>query len=385
MIRRPPRSTLFPYTTLFRSRVKSLSENITFDELDPDVLDFRSYTAIPGLIDIHIHGAMGEDFSQGMVDKAPAFLAKHGTTAFLATIIYPVTKKTYLECVGNLAEIYASDQNGAKMQGIHLEGPFFNPEYGSQLKQSCWEITKENIEDLISHGGEAIKMASLSPEIPNASLAVKTFVDNGIVTSAAHTCADKKHMREAYDAGLRHATHILNAMEVPSSLNKGVRGVGAAEYVLASDDMTADVLVDCDQSHVADEWLKIIYKCLGVQRKALISDALSVTGFGPGIYPCPDGRKYHVYDDRDVALIDGRILGGSCMTMMGSLKNLIKRLNLKIEDAIESATLTPARIIGINDRKGRVEPGKDADVVIVDENLEVVLTIVEGRIVYQRR
>lgn len=345
-------------------------------------IDLTGKVVIPGLIDIHIHGAAGDDFAAGVIDKAPGYLASRGTTSFLATAIHAINREDYLEGIRRLVKEYKDSKDGAKMVGIHLEGPFLNPDYGSQMKESCWPLTKENVEDVLREGAGAIKMVSLSPELAGAPEAVRRFTQEGVVTSAAHTEADLTQIQAVYDNGLRHATHILNAMQQPDGPEKGVRGVGCAEFVLASDDMTADIMVDAVKAHIPDEWLRIVFRCLGTKRVALLSDALCLAGSPPGKYPILDGREVTLTAGRDVAVIEGEGLAGSVMALIEAVGNLVCRLGIELEEAIECATLTPARILKIDDRKGSIEAGKDADLVALDESMRVLWTIVEGKKVY---
>jgi N-acetylglucosamine-6-phosphate deacetylase len=346
-------------------------------------IDLRKSTVIPGLIDIHIHGAAGDDFMTGQVEKAVEYLARHGTTSFLATS-YPCGRDTYLEGIRRLRQkVKEQNKKGAKILGIHLEGPFLNPKYGAQKGEYCWPINKENTKTMLSETGEALKMVSLSPELPGAVEAVRMFSEHGIITSAAHTEADTEQMQAVYNCGLRHTTHILNAIEAPPTRIKGVRRAGCDEFTLASEDMTADVMVDSKGIHVEDEWLKIIFKCLGVKRTALLSDAIPFAGLPPGLYTFGDGQKFKLTGTEDVGRTTDGKLAGSVMMMLDAVNNLMDRLGLKLEEAIECATLTPARIIGVKNFKGSIEVGKDADLVALDERRQVLLTMVEGKIVYQ--
>lgn len=346
-------------------------------------IDLGDSTVIPGLIDIHIHGAAGDEFGKGEVDKARGYMASRGTTSFLATS-HPMERHVFIQGIRTLRnKIREQDSNGAKMLGIHLEGPFFSPQHGAQRPGYCWPINKENVEVLLSETGKALKMVSISPELPGAVEAVRMFSQNGIATCAAHTQADAEQMQAVYECGLRHTTHILNAMESPLG-TKGVRRVGCAEFTLASNDMTADVMVDAKGIHVENEWLRIIMKCMGVSRTAFLSDAIPFAGLPPGLYTFGDGQKFKITATEDVGRTSDGILAGSIIMLIDAVKNFMHRLDYKLEEVIECATLTPAKIIGVDNRKGSIETGKDADLVALNDKIEVIFTMVEGKIVYSK-
>jgi len=347
-------------------------------------IDLGNRTVIPGLIDVHCHGGMGDDFSLGRIDKAPAYLARRGTTSFLATN-YPMEREVYINGLRGLKKKYHEPHfTGARMLGVHLEGPFLNPGHGAQSPGLCWPPTKENVDFLLAELGDALKMITIAPELPGAIDAIQCFEAKGIVTSAGHTEADRTHIQVAYEAGLRHVTHILNAMEVPAGPTRGVRGIGCAEFCLGSDDMTADVMADAGGRHLCTEWLKIVFRCLGPRRLALISDAMPIAGLPPGPYPTGDGRTIRLTAGQDVTFIDDVLLGGSVMMMMDTVKNLMSHLGLGLHEVIACGTSTPAKLLKIDGRKGSLGPGKDADLVALDDRMQVCLTMVEGKIAYQQ-
>ena len=349
-----------------------------------DDVYIKGGTVIPGLIDIHIHGAACDDFSACKIEKSPAYLASRGTTGFLPTPIFSINRQAYLDNIVKLKNYYQNQTlAGAKVLGVHLEGPFLNPAHGAQGDDSCWQITDENVDDILAAGEGVVKLISLSPELAGAAGAVRRFEEAGIVTAATHTEAGAAQMQAVYDSGLRHITHIFNAMDLPESSEKGVRATGCAEFALAAGDMTADIIVDSEADHVTDEWIKIALKCLGGGRLALLSDAMPLAGMEPGLYPLPDGREICITAGCDVAYIEGVGLAGSVMTIMDVLINLMERIGLSLEDAIGTASLAPAKILKIDDCKGSVEVGKDADIVVVDDSMGVLLTMVDGKIVYR--
>ena len=353
-------------------------------------IDARGYTVIPGLIDIHIHGAVGENFATDCTEKARSFLASRGTTAFLATN-YPIPRDQYLAGLAQLRRRISTQEptEGAQILGIRCEGPFLEPSLGAQKAELCWEITADNTKLMLEAAGQDLRILDLSPELSNAEIVIEQAVRQGIIVSAAHTAADAQQMERAFRAGLSHATHIFNATErPPAASGKGVLGVGSDEFSLANQAMTAEVVVDCCGYHVSPYWLEILFRCKDKSKLSLISDATKISGLAPGDYSQDDGSRIILRDGEDVGWLysqDKTGLSGSAMTLRDGLLNLMRQRRIDLQDAIECATLSPARILGLDKQKGSIETGKDADLVVLDDDLQVVLTIIAGRVVYRKQ
>ena len=168
----------------------------------------------------------------------------------------------------------------------------------------------------------------------------------------------------------------------------GVLGVGCDEFALTCDGMTAEVIVDCQGFHVSPYWLGILFRCKSKSKIALISDSTSIAGQRPGVYPQRNGSKLILRDGQDVGWIESKTkngLAGSVMTMRDALVNLMHHMHMTLEEAIECASLTPAKILGLERYKGSIELGKDADLVVLDEQLKVVLTMVAGQVVFPKQ
>ena len=207
-------------------------------------VDAREYTVVPGLIDIHCHGAIGEEFRVDCSEKTRGYLASRGTTGFLATTGMAV-RRNFLDGMRRLHRRIAEKrpEHGAQILGIRCEGPFLEPSLGAQLAELCWEITDENLATVFEAAGENLVMLDVSPELPGANKLIKQAAARGIVVSAAHTQAGEDDMERAYEAGLSHMTHIFNGTKRPPSKGGvGTLGVGADEFALICDGMTAEVL-----------------------------------------------------------------------------------------------------------------------------------------------
>ena len=293
-----------------------------------------------------------------------------------------------LEGLGKLRQRIAeqSSVRGAQIFGIRCEGPFLEPSLGAQQSELCWAVNEENVGALLDTAGDDLRIVDVAPELEGAEGLIRAAVDRDIVVSAAHSRAGAEEMERAFRAGLSHATHIFNATERPPAKGGlGTLGVGMDEFTITNDAMTAEVIADCQGYHVNPYWLDILIRCKGKSKVALISDAVSASGKEPGEYPLKDGRVLVIRPGEDVCWLEsGPKIGlcGSAMTIRDSLRNFMRHMRMNLEDAIECATLSPAKILGMEQQKGSIEVGKDADLVVVDEHLEVVLTMVAGQVVF---
>jgi N-acetylglucosamine-6-phosphate deacetylase len=355
----------------------------------PDDIDAREYTVMPGLIDIHNHGALGEGFMSDCTEKVRSFLASKGTTALLATTYPYGQREEFLAGIKQLRRRIAEQKprEGAQIVGIHCEGPFLEPSLGAQMPELCWPINSENINAVLETANEDLKILALSPELPGAEELIKQAMSRGVLVAAAHSRAGAEDMKRAYQAGLSHMTHIFNATERPEPIaGMGTLGVGPNEFSLVCDGMTAEVLVDRQGYHVSPYWLNILFRCKSKDKITLISDSTNIAGRGAGAYPQLDGSTLELREGEDVGWVESdtkRGLAGSVMTMRDALTNLMRHMQMPIEEAIECASLTPSRILGLEQNKGSIEPGKDADLVVLDEQLDVVLTMIAGEVVFK--
>ena len=356
----------------------------------PGDIDARKYIVVPGLIDIHVHGSVGETFLTDCSPESRGFLARCGTTAFLATTT-TAGREEFLAGLERLRHCISqqSSQDGAQVLGIRCESPFLEPSLGAQKGDLCWPVNNENMNALLDAAGEDLRILDVSPELQGVEALVKEAVKRGIIVSAAHTRATAKQMAGALQAGLSHMTHIFNATEVPPSMaGKGTLGVGADQFCLINDAMTTEVIVDSGGFHVSPYWLQILFRCKDKSKVCLISDAGSIAGQTPGEYGRPDGNRTVLRDGEDVGWLESgtaKYLCGSAMVLRDALANLMAHLKMPLEQAIECATLNPARILGLEHLKGSIESGKDADLVVLDDNLQVVLTMIAGQVVFRKQ
>ena len=341
------------------------------------VIDVQGNIVCPGFVELHVHGGKGKSFNDGSeedFDEITRFHSTHGTTLMLATL-YVDEKKKYLGTLENLAA-YCEKPGNQLLYGIHLEGPFINRKMKGALNEDCiWQADISNWQTLKKAGGGHIKMITLAPELTGSGDIMQLAAQDGIVIGIAHSEARYEDIEVAIDNGLTQVTHIFNAMHPLHHRTPGV--ITAA---LLKRELKVHLIGDC--VHVHPAVIKLLYKLKGPTGILLITDAVSATGQEDGIYELA-GRQIHLKGEK-VYMEDGT-LAGSAITLEKSVKNLIDRVNIPIHEAIRMASLNPARVLGLDHRKGILGVGKDADMVVLDSNYEVRMTIIGGEICFDRQ
>ncbi|HAD05845.1 MAG TPA: N-acetylglucosamine-6-phosphate deacetylase [Anaerolineaceae bacterium] len=331
---------------------------------------------LPGLIDLHIHGAMGFEFMDGdlyAIEEIGQFLVQHGVTSFLATT-WAASRAALLKALDAIGNAYGRIRNGATLLGAYLEGPYMNPNRaGAQAIQFIRLATdREEALSLIKH--EMVKVVSLAPEFPENFWLIDACVSRGITVAAGHTSATYAQMQVAVQHGVSLLTHCFNAMSPLHHREPGVVGAG-----LSMPELRCELIAD--NVHVHPLVQRILYQLRGSEGIVLVSDSTRVTGLPDGQYIL-DNRPVQVKQGK-VTLLDGT-LAGSCLTLDIALLNFTEAAGIPLEKAILCASLYPARTIGIAHQKGSLEPGKDADLFLMDDDGNILFTMVEGKIVYTR-
>lgn len=329
---------------------------------------------IPGMIDLHIHGVHGKDVMDGS-EEALVFigrsLAREGVTGFLATTM--TADNDHLEAVLKMLPAAMPVPDGAAILGVHLEGPFI-AKAKSGAQQS--EYTQVPDIDLIKRwqkmANGAIKLVTLAPELPEAINFIKELHEMGVIASVGHTNATYKETCEAITAGCTQATHLFNAM---NGLHH--RAPGAVGALLLADEVTAELIVD--GLHLAPAIAELALRIKGKDRLLLVTDAMRAKCLGDGQYEL-GGQHVNVTAGKAV-LADGT-LAGSTLRMPQAVKNMTKFSKCSLEHAIHMASHNPAKVLGLLSRKGTITVSKDADLVVLDAKLDVMLTMREGRVVY---
>lgn len=321
-------------------------------EKTPDDIDAGGNLVTPGFIDIHCHGGGGALFADEPITALKAHL-KNGTTGVLPTIGYNMTEEKFLKAVKGIAKM---EEPG--ILGINCEGPFINPEYGADTRL-VRKFDINQAEAIYKAGKGRIKIWMFSPDIAEAEEIRKYILSKPeIISCAGHTACTKEQLE-----GIKLICHLYDAMGPKERDISAIHENGTAEAVLASDNLYAELISDSNGVHVPGELLKIAYRCLK-DRCIVISDAISTKDGGPDIN----------YNDRGE-------LAGSMLSVSKAIVNFKKHTGISWPEAVRTGSLNPAKLLNIDSLTGSLKAGKDADVVIMDENANVNYVIQKGRIV----
>jgi len=339
----------------------------------------------PGFIDIHVHGGGGYDFMDNTVE---AFLgvanlhARYGTTAMSATTLTS-SRADLVETLETYQLAEKQNTGGAQFIGMHLEGPYFAlNQAGAQDTRYIRNPDPAEYKEILS-AFPSIKRWSAAPELAGALEFGKYVTSKGVLASMAHTDAIYDDALAGFKNGYTLATHLYSGMNGVIRRN-AFRYAGAVEAAYLIDEM--DVEIIADGIHLPTALLKLVYKIKGPGKTALITDAMRAAGMPPGesvLGSLKNGIKVIVEDDV-AKLPDRSAFAGSAATFDRLVRNMINIAEVPLTDAISMASATPARIMGINDKKGSIVVGMDADIVIFDREINVGMTIIKGQIVYDR-
>ena len=354
------------------------------DAPNAEVIDAKGKYVSPGFIDIHIHGGGGRDF---MDNSVSAFLgianmhAKHGTTAMLLTTL-SCEKDDLQQTLRIYEEANKLNTEGSQFIGIHIEGPYFAmSQRGAQDPRYIRNPDPDEYREILATS-KHIKRWSAAPELNGAIEFGKYMVSKDVLPAIAHTDAIYEDVIEAFNNGYTLATHFYSAMSGVTRRN-AFRYAGVVESVYLIDDMFVEIIAD--GVHLPAPLLKLIYKIKGPSRIALITDAMRAAGMPPGesvLGSLKDGTKV-IVEDGVAKMPDRTAFAGSVATADRLVQNMIKLANVPLVEAVQMAALTPADIMKIDGMKGSITKGKDADIVIFDDNIRIDTTIINGKIVYR--
>ncbi len=339
-----------------------------------EIIDAKGCDIVPGGIEMHVHGGGGRDFMEGEEEAFRVAIDAHmqyGTTSIFPTLsssTVPMIEKACETCTKLMAE------PNSPILGLHLEGPYFNPKQaGAQIPEWIKAPVKEEYEYLLEKW-PCLKRWDEAPELEGSHEFIKCCCKHGVLPSIGHTRAKYDEVAAANELGMTHATHFYNAMPVVYK-NREFKETGTVESIFALENMTVEMIAD--GIHVPPVMLRMIYQIKGVERTALITDALACaaskddTAFDPRV----------VLEDGVCKLADRSALAGSIATMDRLVRTCVQQAGIPMEDACRMISETPAKIMGVYDRKGSLEKGKDADIIFFDKDQELTFVMQMGRIV----
>lgn len=337
-----------------------------------------------GFIDLHVHGGGGHDF---MDNTVAAFLGvaethvKYGTTAMYPTTLSS-TKQDILDTIATYQ--LAADQNisGSQFLGLHLEGPYFAmAQRGAQDPKYIRDPDPEEYMEILADN-EVVKRWSAAPELKGAIEFGRYLLSKNILPALAHTDAVYDEVLEGYHNGYTLATHLYSGMSGVTRRN-AYRYAGVIESAFLIDGMSVEVIAD--GIHLPAPLLQLIYKIKGSGKIALITDAMRAAGMPPGesiLGGLKNGLKV-IVEDGVAKLPDRKSFAGSVTTADCLVRNMVNLAGVTLTEAVKMMTETPAEIMGVSDRKGSLVIGKDADLVIFNDNIEIIKTIIKGKVIYQ--
>lgn len=337
------------------------------------LIDANGGAVAPGGIDLHVHGGGGFDFMEGREEafrKAVAAHLQHGTTA-----IYPTLSSSSPKMIRDAIEVTEKlmAEPDCGILGLHLEGPYFNPDMaGGQMPQYITPPIRSDYEDIIL-STRVLKRWDAAPELPGTEEFGRFCCKHGVLPAIAHTKAEWDDVKKAHAAGFRHATHFYNAMTGFHKVRE-YKHEGTVESVYALPDMTVEVIAD--GIHVPPTILRMVYLLKGIERTAVITDALAVTAstetkaFDPRV----------IIEDGVCKLADRSALAGSIATMDRLVSTYALKVGIPLEDILRMTSETPATIMGEQNHKGSLRKGYDADVVIYDSNIRLRFVMQMGHV-----
>ncbi|RYI27994.1 N-acetylglucosamine-6-phosphate deacetylase [Bacillus infantis] len=364
------------YILVEDGRIKSFgpADELGGQSADKTIALDAGATLAPGFIDLHIHGAGGADTMDSTPEALQTIartLPAEGTTSFLATTI--TQERSLIEKALANAAAYKPEGTEAEMLGIHLEGPFINEKRkGAQPLEHILKSDVELFKAWQEKSGQLIRLVTLAPELEGGKELVRHLAETGVIASIGHSDADYEEVREAVEAGATHVTHLFNGM-------KGLhhREPGTAGAALLFKELIVEMIAD--GVHVRPEMIKLALNSKGMDGMVLITDSMRAKCLKNGTYDL-GGQDVTVKDG--MALLEDGTLAGSILRMKDSVKNMTKFADITLAEAVKLASENPAKQLKVFDRKGSIAEGKDADLTVLNENMDIVLTICRGKVAY---
>lgn len=344
-------------------------------------IDMGGRWICPGLIDIHTHGALGHTFNEPDERAFETILqenGRRGVTGLLATIgAAPMDE--LIQVLELIRSWMASPRPGTQLYGAYLESPYISPLQAGALDPGSLRSPLDGSADQILAYADVLRILMLAPELPGAPELAARVTERGMIAAAGHSMAKEEHVLEAMRCGLRHVTHLFSAMS--TTVREGPwRKPGLLETALVYPELTVEMIAD--NRHLPPTLMKLAYRCAGPDRLIVVSDALSGAGL-------PEGARFHMgameYEVADGVgmMLDRSAFAGSTTLLNQMIPVLTEVVGIPLHEAIRMTSLNPARLLGMVDRKGSLEAGKDADLAIFNPDFSAWRTMIAGQWVYQ--
>ncbi|MFV0504751.1 MAG: N-acetylglucosamine-6-phosphate deacetylase [Lachnospirales bacterium] len=354
------------------------------DKKSNNMINARGKYLSPGFVELHTHGAGGADFMDGDVTSfltAANTHMKHGTTSLLPTTL-AANKECTLLCIKNYIEAKKIIKNGPNLLGLHMEGPYLNPTYkGAMDEKSLRNPDPAEYKFLIEKYPNTILRWTIAPELPGAMEMGRYLKKHGICVSIGHSAAEYETVKEAFYNGFTHITHLYSAMSTITRRG-GFRFSGVQESALIINGLTVELIAD--GCHIPIELLNTVWRYKGPENIALTCDSMRCAGTDEKeSFLGSKGYGIPVIIEDDVAkLLDKSGFGGSIATDDRLVRTMYHSAKIPLVDCIKMMCLTPSRIIGVEREKGSIDCGKDADLIIFDENIVIERVLVGGKTTY---
>jgi N-acetylglucosamine-6-phosphate deacetylase len=350
--------------------IKDVGPKTKLKRRNLEILDFKDHIIAPGFIDIHIHGIAGGytmDAKIESIEKMVKALALHGVTSFLPTL-EPASIEVLKKALETI--ILAKEKNiGAKIAGINLEGPFLNIEKAGGVKKEYLRPPSiKEFDELYEFSHKTIKIITIAPELPKGIEFIRYASSLGIVVSIGHTNATYKEAIEAIKNGASHVTHLFNAMRGLHHREPGVIGA-----VLENPNVTVELI--CDLIHLHPSIIRLVYQIKPIESIITVTDSVFAD--------MPEGIQkiweWEIIIKNNMAILPDGTLVGSVLTLDKALRNLVFKIGIPIENALQTMTINPAKIIRLDKKIGSIEKGKLADFIVMDEKLNIKKTFINGK------
>ncbi|WP_308272590.1 N-acetylglucosamine-6-phosphate deacetylase [Prevotella sp.] len=355
------------------NKIKAVS-NIDLHIVDAEIIDAKGCYVVPGGIDLHTHGGGGRDFIEGSEDAFRAAVnahMKHGTTT-----IYPTLSSSTIpsiEAACQVCQKLMAEENSPVL-GLHIEGSYINPKQAGAQNPVLIKAPLPDEYETLLNKYSCIKRWDVAPELQGSVEFITECRKHGVLTALTCTRATYEDVVAAHDAGLSHAAHFYNAMPVVYKEHE-FKVPGTVESVYALQDMTVEVIAD--GIHVPPVMLNVVYQIKGVEKTALITDSLAYAASEGNVSSEPSV----ILEDGVCKLADHSALAGSIATMDVLIRTCIHRAEIPMVDVFRMVSETPAKIMGIFDRKGSIEEGKDADIMMFDDDIDLTYVMQMGNVV----